>query len=171
MERIAAQARPGGRIVMKMNALVDTEMIQALYAANDAGAEIDLIVRGVCCLRPGVVGLSERIRVRSLLGRYLEHSRIFRFGDRDNDDTEWYMGSADLMPRNLDRRVEALVRVTEPGQRRRLDDVLEVSLADDELAWELHSDGTWHTVPTVDRVNAHEAFEADAIARAAGRDV
>jgi polyphosphate kinase len=170
IERIAAQARPGGRIVMKMNALVDTEMIQALYAANDAGAEIDLIVRGVCCLRPGVPGMSERIRVRSLLGQYLEHSRIFRFGDGNDDTTEWYMGSADLMPRNLDRRVEALVCVTEKGQRRRLDDVLEISLADDELAWDLHSDGTWHTVATVNHVNAHEAFQAGAIARAAGRD-
>ncbi|HEY1738253.1 MAG TPA: polyphosphate kinase 1, partial [Acidimicrobiia bacterium] len=170
IERIAAQARPGGRIVMKMNALVDTEMIQALYAASDAGAEIDLIVRGVCCLRPGVPGLSERIRVRSLLGRYLEHSRIFRFGDGNDDTTEWYMGSADLMPRNLDRRVEALVCVTETGQRRRLDEVLEISLADDELAWELRNDGTWHTVATVHHVNAHEAFEGGAIARAAGRD-
>ncbi len=168
LERIAGQAQPGGRIVMKMNALVDTEMIDALYAANDAGAEIDLIVRGVCCLRPGVPGLSERIRVRSLLGKYLEHSRIFRFGDGNDDTTEWLMGSADLMPRNLDRRVEALVAIVDPEQRRRLDEVLDVSLADDELAWELHSDGTWHTVPTVAHVNAHEAFQSLAIARASG---
>src|SRR4051812_5217622 len=151
---------------MKMNALVDTEMIQALYAANDAGAEIDLIVRGVCCLRPGVPGMSERIRVRSLLGRYLEHSRVFRFGAPGRADTEYYMGSADLMPRNLDRRVEALVAIVEPSQRERLDTLIEVSLADDELAWELHSDGTWHTVATVAQRNAHEEFEALAIARA-----
>ncbi len=169
LERIAQQARPGGRIIMKMNALVDTEMVQALYAASDAGAEVDLIVRGVCCLRPGVTGMSERIRVRSLLGRYLEHSRIFRFGD-GGSATEWWMGSADLMPRNLDRRVEALVAISDPAQQQRLDEVLEVSLADDELAWELHPDGTWHTVATVHHMNAHETFETMAISRAAGRD-
>ncbi len=171
LERIAAQSKPGGRIIMKMNALVDTEMVRALYAACAAGAQIDLIVRGVCCLRPGVPGLSETIRVRSLLGRYLEHSRIFRFGsDGDPDGIEYYMGSADLMPRNLDRRVEALVSITNPVQQRRIDALLDLNLADDELAWELHSDGTWHTVATVHHRNAHEELEAMALARSAGRD-
>ena len=97
--------------------------------------------------------MSERITVRSIVGRYLEHSRIFRFGDADDaTTTEYVIGSADMMPRNLDRRVEAMLRVTDRRLRARLDEILEISFADDELAWELRSDGTWHTVPTV---NAH----------------
>ena len=148
---IRGQARPGGVITMKMNALVDAEMIDELYAASDAGARIDLIVRGICCLRPGVPGLSERITVRSIVGRYLEHSRIFRFGDAGDDDTEYVIGSADMMPRNLDRRVEAMLRVTDRRLRARLDEILELNLADDVLAWSLEPDGTWVKVPTVRR--------------------
>ena len=120
LELIRGQAREGGRIVLKMNALVDPDMVDALYEASQAGAEIDLIVRGICCLRPGIPGLSERIAVRSLVGRYLEHSRIFRFGERA--EATHYIGSADLMQRNLDRRVEALVPVADPslaGEARR----------------------------------------------------
>src|SRR6478735_1033177 len=113
LELIRGQAREGGRIVLKMNALVDPDMVDALYQASQAGAEIDLIVRGICCLRPGIPGLSERIAVRSLVGRYLEHSRIFRFGERA--EATHYIGSADLMQRNLDRRVEALVPVADPS--------------------------------------------------------
>ena len=132
---------------MKMNALVDPELIDAFYDANGKGAEIDLLIRGICCLRPGVPGLSERIRVRSIVGRFLEHSRIFRFGPREGP-AEYLIGSADLMPRNLDRRIEALLTVTGPALQARLDEILEVGLADDVGAWELTADGTWRKVRT-----------------------
>ena len=141
-DRIHAEAHPDGRIILKMNSLIDAEMIDALYTASQAGCDIDLIVRGICGLVPGVAGLSERIRVRSLIGRYLEHSRIYRFG-ADAANAEFLIGSADLMPRNLDRRVEALVAVNDPDARERLDEILTVNLADDVLAWELRADGTW----------------------------
>jgi len=156
-----------GRIVMKMNSLVDADLIDALYEASRAGVEIDLIIRGICCLRPGVPGLSERIRVRSVVGRYLEHSRIFRF---DNGSGEGrpviYIGSADLMPRNLDRRVEALVPITDPASQHRLQEVLEVNLDDDTLAWELHPDGTWHHVERVGTVDVHRRLQHLALVRA-----
>ena len=165
---IRGQAHPGGAITMKMNALVDAEMIDELYAASDAGARIDLVVRGICCLRPGVPGLSENITVRSIVGRYLEHSRIFRFGEPGDDDTEYVIGSADLMPRNLDRRVEAMLRVTEPRLRARLDEILELNLADDVLAWTLEPDGTWRKVPTVVGLESQVRFQELAVARAEG---
>jgi polyphosphate kinase len=163
--RAEADARDG-RIVMKMNSLVDSEMIDALYAASAAGAEIDLIVRGICCLRPAVKGLSERIRVRSIVGRFLEHSRIFRFGS-DERGPEYYIGSADLMPRNLDRRVECVAPVTEPELMARLAEILDVNLADDVLAWELRPDG-WHKVRTKAGINTHERLEELAEERALG---
>jgi len=147
-----------GRIVMKMNSLADPEIIDALYDASATGTEIDLIVRGICCLRPGVDGLSERIRVRSIVGRFLEHSRIFRFGS-DQRGAQYYIGSADLMPRNLDRRVECVAPVTDPALTGRLEEILSVNLADDVLAWELGADG-WRKVPTKDGVNAHERLMA-----------
>jgi polyphosphate kinase len=164
LELIRAQARPGGRILLKMNALVDPDMVEALYDASRAGADVDLIVRGICCLRPGVPGLSENVRVRSLVGRYLEHSRIFRFGERDG--ARYYIGSADLMQRNLDRRVEALVPVTHPSLSARLDEVLQVLLEDDTLAWTLGPDGTWEKVPTERGSNAHLRLQEMAVARA-----
>ena len=120
-------------------------MIDALYEASQAGAEIDLIVRGICCLRPGVSGLSENIRVRSIVGRYLEHSRIFRFGSEERG-IRFFMGSADLMPRNLDHRVECVTEVMDPELKARLEEALTVSLDDDVLAWELRPDG-WIKVP------------------------
>jgi polyphosphate kinase len=167
LELIRAEAdAPDGRIVMKMNSLVDSEMIDALYAASAAGAEIDLIVRGICCLRPAVKGLSERIRVRSIVGRFLEHSRIFRFGS-DERGPEYYIGSADLMPRNLDRRVECVAPVTEPELMARLAEILDVNLADDVLAWELRPDG-WHKVRTKAGINTHERLEELAEERALG---
>ena len=155
---------PDGRIVMKMNSLVDTQMIDALYDASAAGADIDLVVRGICCLKPGVPGLSERIRVRSIVGRYLEHSRIFRFGS-DARGARYYLGSADLMPRNLDRRVECVTPVTDPALTARLAQLLDVNLADDVLAWELGADG-WTKVPTVAGVDTHERLKELAVARA-----
>jgi polyphosphate kinase len=164
-ELIAEQARPGGRIVLKMNSLVDGDMIAALYAASTAGADIDLIVRGICCLQPGVPGLSENIRVRALIGHFLEHSRIFRFG-ADDEGPEFYIGSADLMPRNLDSRVEAVVPILDPDLRARVQEILDVELADDELAWELQSDGTWKKVETRHGVNTHRRLEEYALERA-----
>ena len=157
-------AAADGRIVLKMNSLVDPEMIDALYDASAAGADIDLVVRGICCLRPGVPGLSERIRVRSIVGRYLEHSRIFRFGS-DARGARYYIGSADLMPRNLDRRVECVTPVTDPALTARLAEILEVNLADDVLAWELGPEG-WTKVPTAAGIDTHERLKELAAARA-----
>jgi polyphosphate kinase len=173
IERIGRETARGreGSITMKMNSLVDPEVIDALYAASQAGVSIDLIVRGICCLRPGVPGLSENIRVRSLIGRFLEHSRIYRFG-ADSDtaehepDTEHWIGSADLMPRNLDRRVESLIPVTDPRLRARIDEILQINLEDDVLAWELEPDGNWRKIPTVAGVDTHRRLQELALARA-----
>src|SRR5438067_12860441 len=164
--RKEAARQGGGRIILKINSLVDPEIVEALYAASQAGTEIDLIVRGLCSLRPGVPGLSDRIRVRSLVGRFLEHSRIFRFGT-DGTTLDYYLGSSDLMPRNLDRRVEAMVPVLDRALQARLGQILEVELEDDVLAWALHADGSWSKVPMVNGVNAQQAFEQLAEARAA----
>ena len=140
-------------------------MIAALYEASQAGTDIQLIVRGICALRPGVPGLSERIRVRSIVGRYLEHSRIYRFGDPATG-ADWFIGSADVMPRNLDRRVEVLFPVLSPPLRRRVDEILDVNLADDQLAWELHPDGHWSRVSASTGMNAQKRLEELALARA-----
>jgi polyphosphate kinase len=154
-----------------MNSLVDTEMIDELYAASDAGVEIDLIIRGICCLRPGVPGLSERIRVRSIVGRYLEHSRIFWFANGAGPGRPaYYIGSADLMPRNLDRRVEAVIPVDDEELQHRLQQVLDVNMTDDQLAWALDPDGTWRRVPPATGVNAHKALQELALTGARGRD-
>jgi polyphosphate kinase len=158
-------SRAVGQITLKMNSLVDARMIESLYEASRAGTRIDLIVRGICCLRPGVDGLSENIRVRSIVGRYLEHSRIYRFGARGRT-RHYYIGSADLMPRNLDRRVEALAPVTDPGLQFRIDEFLDVLLADDNLAWELDPDGSWHRVVGTSVVDSHVALQELARARA-----
>jgi polyphosphate kinase len=168
LELIHREAQAGdGSITLKMNSLVDAEMIDALYEASQAGTEVQLIVRGICCLRPGLPGLSERIHVRSLVGRYLEHSRIFRFGSPERG-SDHYFGSADLMPRNLDRRVEAMTPVADPTLAARLDEILEINLADDTLSWELASDGRWHKVPTVRDVNAQHRLQEAAVERARG---
>jgi polyphosphate kinase len=157
-----------GRIVIKVNNLVDPEMIAALCLASQAGVQVDLIVRSICCLRPGVPGLTENIRVRSLVGRYLEHSRILRFG-RDGKDSDYYISSADLMPRNLDRRVEAAVPIRAPELRARLDQVLEVNLSDDTLAWELGSDGEWQRAPKGAGVDTQLRLQEVALRRAEGK--
>jgi polyphosphate kinase len=164
IELIRQQAHEGGRIVLKMNALVDPPIIESLYEASVAGADIDLIVRGICCLRPEVPGMSERIHVRSIVGRYLEHSRIFRFGE--GEEARFYIGSADLMQRNLDRRVEAVVPVFDPALTARLDEVLDVLLGDDTLAWTLGRDGEWTKVPTERGVNAQQRLQEIAVERA-----
>jgi polyphosphate kinase len=118
--------------------------VRSLRGESERGG-IDLIVRGICCLRPGIPDLSEGIRVRSIVGRYLEHSRIFRFGGVDRGAT-YYIGSADLMPRNVDYRVEALAPVDDPELQQQLDEILDVSLNEETPAWELGSDGTWAKV-------------------------
>jgi polyphosphate kinase len=158
---IATEAALGsdGRIIMKMNSLVDPQMIEALYEASQAGVSIDLVVRGICCLRPGVAGMSENIRVRSIVGRYLEHSRIYNFAHGAGSTSPLYLiGSADLMPRNLDRRIEALIAVEEPRLQDELENVLQVNLADDVLAWELDGDGIW-TRLTGGTSNTHDQLE------------
>jgi polyphosphate kinase len=136
-----AQAGRGGRIIAKMNALVDPDTILALYRASAAGVDIDLIVRGVCCLRAGLPGVSERITVRSIIGRFLEHSRIFHFGN--GGDREYYLGSADWMPRNFDRRVETVVPIDDTRLHARLDSLLQTCVQDNRQAWILQPDGTY----------------------------
>jgi len=129
------------RIVLKMNSLVDPQCIRALYRASQAGVRVDLNVRGICCLRAGVEGVSENIHVVSVVGRFLEHSRIYGF--QRGDERCYYIGSADLMPRNLDTRVELLAPVTDERQKAELEDTLERCLADDTFCWELRADGSW----------------------------
>jgi polyphosphate kinase len=137
-----AQAGRPGRLIMKMNALVDDRLIRALYRASQAGVQCDLIVRGICCLRPCLPGLSENIRVISIVGRFLEHSRIYWFGNAGNPEV--YLGSADLMPRNLDRRVEALFPVNDPVIRDYIrNTILSVELCNNVRARDLSSDGAY----------------------------
>ncbi len=155
-----------GRIVWKLNNVVDPGIIDALYRASQAGVRIDLVVRAICCLRPGIPGLSDHIRVRSIVGRWLEHSRIYYFGA---DGGQYLLGSADMMERNLDRRVEAIVPVAAPEMRARLQEILDLELADDTRAWQLESDGTWHKVPTTAGVNAQQALQELAITRSRRR--
>lgn len=130
-----------GRIVAKMNSLLDPKMIAALYNASQAGVKIDLIVRGICGLRPGLKGVSENIRVVSVVGRFLEHSRIFYFQNQGQEEV--YIGSADWMRRNLDRRVEAVTPVEDPEITKDLEEILAIMLADNRQAWDLQSDGTY----------------------------
>jgi polyphosphate kinase len=124
-----------------MNSIVDEQIIEALYDASRAGVQIDLIVRGICCLRPGVEGSSENIRVISVIGRFLEHSRLFFFAN--DNDPEYYIGSADWMTRNFDRRVEAIVPVDDVLLHAKLQSLLRTSLTDNREAWDLGADGTY----------------------------
>jgi polyphosphate kinase len=160
-----AAAEDDGRIVMKMNSLVDERVIDALYAASDAGTEIDLVIRGICRLRPETPGLSERIRVRSVLGRYLEHSRIYAFGNGRAAPVRYYIGSADMMPRNLDGRVEVLAPVEDPDLAARLQEILDVNLSPTCRAWRLSADGTWMLEGGEDDVQARLAELAAVRAR------
>ena len=143
VEREAANARAGqpARIVLKVNSLVDTQVIEALYEASRAGVEIDCIVRGACCLLPGLPDVSEHIRVRSVVGEFLEHSRIWMFANGGR--AEWYIGSADLMERNLDRRVEVVTPVEDHEAQAGLARIIEVLLADDRRSWQLDASGSW----------------------------
>jgi polyphosphate kinase len=131
------------RIRMKCNAIIDEVIIDSLYRASRAGVPIDLLVRGICGLRPGVPGLSETIRVRSILGRFLEHSRVYAFGAGDDGDGAVWLGSADLMHRNLDRRVELLVRVTDPAQQAELRGLIDEAMDERTSSWWLGPDGVW----------------------------
>ncbi|NEO85550.1 MAG: polyphosphate kinase 1 [Spirulina sp. SIO3F2] len=156
-----AQAGGSGRIVAKMNSLVDTKIIAKLYAAAQAGVKIDLIIRGICMLRPGLPQISENIQVISVIGNFLEHSRIFYF--QNQGDEEVYIGSADWMRRNLDRRVEAITPILEPTLRQDLQEILGIMLADNRRAWELQADGTYvqRRPPTPEQTrNCHQQLMA-----------
>ena len=151
-----ARFGPEGHITLKANSITDTELIEALYVASQAGVRVEMVVRGISSLRAGVDGLSDNISVRSILGRYLEHSRIYRFAHGDVDDQPLYLiGSADLMPRNLDRRVEVLVPIDHPKHREWLDRVFEFLLADDIVRWELQADDTWARCGPLDAFEPH----------------
>ncbi len=153
-----------GWIMWKLNHLVEPAIVEELYAAAEKGCRIDLIVRGMNSIRAGVPEVSETVRVRSIVGRYLEHSRLYRFGHPDRDAV-YYLGSADMMPRNLHRRVEALMPVTAPRSVARIEEILNVLWADDELAYEMTPTGTWERVPENANVNAHLRLQALAIER------
>ncbi len=159
-----------GHVVAKMNGLVDDTIIKAFYDASRAGTRIDLIVRGACCLRPGVPGLSDNITVRSIVGRFLEHSRILRFG-RPERGFRYYIGSADLMPRNLDRRVEALVPVEDSEAQNRLEEILDLCRADDHLAWILQADGAYHPRRHHGDINVHQELMERAVKRSRAQRV
>jgi polyphosphate kinase len=136
----AREGLPSG-IRIKLNSIVDEAIIDALYRASNAGVPVELVVRGICSLMPGQEGMSENITVRSILGRYLEHARVFSF--HNNGDPQVYIGSSDMMHRNLDRRVEALVRLTDPGHLQELDDLFDLAMSDETSSWHLEPDGTW----------------------------
>jgi polyphosphate kinase len=168
IERTIAAHRDGGnaRIRMKMNSLVDRACVQALYRASQAGVPVEINTRGICCLRPGVPGVSENIRVVSIVGRFLEHSRIYAF-EREGECTV-YIGSADLMPRNLDTRVELLAPVRDDALRADLLDTLDRCFADNVNAWELGEDGRWtRRVPNGEPRSVQRELSAGHVARAA----
>ena len=158
-----------GRMILKMNSLVDVRMTEKLYEASQAGVDIDLIIRGQCSLKPGIPGLSDRIRVRSIIGRYLEHSRIYHFANGNGPgEPATYIGSADLMSRNLNRRVEALVRLDDPHTQQRVREILDVVLDDDRLAWTLTGDGVWTKRRGPDAIDTHARLQQLARGRANG---
>jgi polyphosphate kinase len=170
LHREAANARAGepARVIVKMNSLEDPEMVRELYEASMAGVDIDLVVRGICRLRPGIEGVSETVTVHSVVGRFLEHSRVFYF--ENGGDPEWYVGSADWMTRNLDRRVEAVAPVDDPALRAELGTILEVMVSDNRRRWVMAPDGTYEQVqPGDDPVcDTHEVLAARAREAVAG---
>ena len=160
-----AKAGPDGRIAIKANGLDDVAIMDALYRASQAGVPIDLIIRGICCLRPGIPGLSETIHVRSIVGRFLEHSRILRFGGAAGRPATYYIGSADLRRRNLDRRVEAMIPVADAEAVAQLEQIIELNLSDDTQSWSLDAGGGWHRVPTVLGTATQGALQRAALER------
>jgi polyphosphate kinase len=138
--RHVSEGKPAG-VRIKVNSLVDEQIIDALYEASQAGVPVELVIRGICSLRPGVPGLSENIRVRSIVGRFLEHSRVMNFAN--DGSPEWWLGSSDLMHRNLDRRVEVLLRVNDPVAARQLQRVFDLDMEPDVRSWQLAGDGSW----------------------------
>jgi polyphosphate kinase len=158
----AHEAGEEARIILKLNSLVDARCIRALYEASQAGVRVDLNIRGICCLRAGVPGVSENVRVVSVVGRFLEHSRVYGFWR--GDEREYWMGSADLMPRNLDTRVELLAPIGEPALRSEIEDTLERCLADDTFAWELGQEGHWER-----RTGGRRSAQRELMDRAAAR--
>jgi polyphosphate kinase len=167
-DRESAHALAGreARIIAKVNAIVDEECIDALYRASQAGVRIDLISRAACSLQPGLPGVSEGITVRSIIGEFLEHSRIFGFAN--GGTPEWYIGSADLMDRNLDRRIEAVVPVEDGEARARLAEIIDIMLADDRRSWQLGADAIWRRTEDINglpgTVDSHEMLKARALA-------
>ena len=170
IDRVAAAHAGGvpGRVVLKCNAIIDRRVIEALYRASETGVAVDLIVRSICGLRPGLEGVSDNIRVVSIVGRFLEHSRIFGF--TSGDETRWFIGSADMMARNLDNRVEMVVPVTAAPLREELAHLADLYLRDNVLAWELGADGEWRKrAPAAgeEPVDTHAALMERASRRAA----
>jgi polyphosphate kinase len=163
----AHEAGDDTRIALKMNSLVDQRSIEALYRASQAGVRIDLNVRGICCLLPGVEGVSENIRVVSVVGQFLEHSRIYSF--HRGDEHRYLIGSADLMPRNLDNRVELLAPIESPELQAELEDTLERCFADDTFAWEMQADGSWSRRDGGER-SVHAELRERALERAAAAE-
>jgi polyphosphate kinase len=170
-----AEAGPEGRIVLKLNGLTDPKMVDGLYRASVAGVPIDLAVRGLCCLRPGIPDLSETIRVRSIVGPFLEHSRIYQFGPAadpiapERGEPRLFIGSADMMERNLDRRIEVLAPVRDPELGARLMEILELVFSDDTNAWALGADRQWRRIPTVVGTDSQQRLRELAVDRARRR--
>jgi polyphosphate kinase len=159
VRREIANARAGrpARIVFKMNALEDREFTRLLYEASQAGVQVDLIVRGICRLRPGLPGISENVRVVSVIGRFLEHSRVYAFAN--DGDPEYFIGSADIMKRNLDERIEVVTPVHQADLKARLGEALELMLANRRQGWELH-DQTWSRDPAAGGEGVHATLLA-----------